>query len=297
MSDVKQATIYRILSALVALPLYTFTIVTEAAWRLPLLGCSLIVTLASLWEFYRITDKGEQGRAFMVPGMIGAVAVNALMYWYAFGATLGTACTLPAFDARLVMGLVAVAVALVLVLQMFTRPLAGAAYSTGVTVLGLVFIVLFFSHIMLMKTLPNGVFYILLLNIVVMINDSAAYFGGVFLGKHKTGFAVSPNKSWEGYAFGLVFSIVAMIVTVEIHTALYGTRLFHPIESVIVGALLSVFGNFGDLAESAFKRDGSIKDSGSIIPGHGGMWDVFDALIFTMPLFYYYLVLRGASLV
>jgi len=64
---------------------------------------------------------------------------------------------------------------------------------------------------------------------------------------------------------------------------------------VLLGVALSVLGNLGDLIESAVKRDGSIKDSGSIIPGHGGMWDVFDALIFSMPLFYYYLMLKGVA--
>jgi len=74
-----------------------------------------------------------------------------------------------------------------------------------------------------------------------------------------------------------------------------GVQLFSMIEAAVAGIFLSILGHIGDLVESAIKRDGSIKDSGSIIPGHGGMWDAFDALIFTYPLFYYFLILKGVS--
>ena len=65
------------------------------------------------------------------------------------------------------------------------------------------------------------------------------------------------------------------------------------LECTILGIVISILANVGDLIESAVKRDGGFKDSGSIIPGHGGMWDVFDATIFALPLFYYYLVFKG----
>ena len=67
------------------------------------------------------------------------------------------------------------------------------------------------------------------------------------------------------------------------------------VEAAIVGGFLSLLGNIGDLIESAVKRDGNIKDSGTIIPGHGGMWDTFDAIILSLPIFYYYLILTGVN--
>jgi phosphatidate cytidylyltransferase len=85
------------------------------------------------------------------------------------------------------------------------------------------------------------------------------------------------------------------MVTNQVYVSFFNRTLFGPAEAAIVGAFLGVLGSVGDLVESAVKRDSKAKDSGSIIPGHGGMWDVFDALIFTMPLFYYYLVARGVS--
>ena len=295
MTEIQKATIKRILSAVVALPVYVFTIMTDLGQSIPMLVCSLIVTLACLFEYYSITDRGEEGRAFIKTGMAFAVAVNLIMYLFAFGKLYGYSRYIPPFDARVVLGVIALFMAVMMALQLFTRPLRGAAYSMGVTLFGVVYIAFFFSHIILLKSLADGVYYIILLNIVVMLNDTMAYFGGVLFGRHKTGFPVSPNKSWEGYFSGLLFSVLAMVITNEAYATFFDRRLFGMVEAVLLGVALSVLGNLGDLIESAVKRDGSIKDSGSIIPGHGGMWDVFDALIFSMPLFYYYLMLKGVA--
>ena len=143
-----------------------------------------------------------------------------------------------------------------------------------------------------MKALKDGFLYILILNIVIMMNDTAAYFGGVLFGKHKLNFPVSPNKSWEGYFSGLFFSIIAMIAVNAAYGLLLDKYLFSTTECIAAGAFLSLLGHIGDLAESAVKRDAEKKDSGAFFPGHGGMWDIFDALIFASPFFYYYLILR-----
>lgn len=295
MSDVKKATLMRVMSAAVALPVYVVTIVTDWFQSVPIVICSLIVTLACLYEYYQITDRGDEGRAFRAPGMAFAVALNLLMYVFAYGKLYGYGRYIHVFDARIIGAFVVLLLSLVLTLQLFTRPIRGASYSLGVTLFGVLYIVFSFSHIILLKALADGVYYIVILNIVVMLNDSMAYFGGVFFGRHKTGFPVSPNKSWEGYFSGLLFSVLAMVITNQAYIYFFDRRLFGMVESVFIGIALSVLGNLGDLVESAVKRDGSIKDSGSIIPGHGGMWDVFDALIFSTPFFYYYLILKGVA--
>ena len=295
MSDVKKNTLIRVLSAVVALPVYVFTIVTDLGQAIPILICSLIVTLACLYEYYCLTERGEEGSPFMKTGMAFAVVINIVMYLFAFGKLYGYSRYISIFDARVVMFVMTLFLSVILVLQLFTRPLKGAAYSLGVTLFGLAYIVFSFSHIILMKALVNGVYYIIILNVVVMLNDTFALFGGILFGKHKTGFPVSPNKSWEGYFSGLLFSVLAMVITNQVFISFFERNLFGIIEAVILGIVLSVAGNLGDLVESAIKRDGSTKDSGSIIPGHGGMWDVFDALIFSYPLFYYYLILKGVA--
>ncbi len=289
MSDVKKATLIRILSAVVALPVYVLCLYTDRFYSLPVLVVSSVITLVCLYEYYQIAWKDEDNRAYMPFGFAAGFAVNVLMYLYAFGGLR----FVRNFDARALMLVVTVFIAALLIYQVFARPLKGGIYSTAVTVFGLVYLVLFFSHAILIKSLNNGFLYLLVLNIVVMINDTAAYFGGVLAGKHKTNFAASPNKSWEGYFCGLLFSVLAMVIANQVIISTSGIALFSHAEAVILGSVLSVLGHIGDLVESAIKRDGAIKDSGSIIPGHGGMWDVFDALILTTPVFYYYLVLRG----
>lgn len=289
MSDVKKATLTRIMSAVVALPVYLFCLYADRPYYIPIFVVSLIITLVCLHEYYQISRRDEDQRPYVAFGFAAALAVNALMYFYAFGGLR----FVRAFDARALFIVLTLFTAALLVYQVFWRPLKGGIYSLAVTVFGVIYIAVFFSHIILIKALPSGWYYLLMLNIVVMINDTMAYFGGVLFGKHKTNFPASPNKSWEGYFSGLLFSVLAMVITNQVFINFYGVTLFSMMESVFLGIALSVLGHTGDLVESAIKRDGAIKDSGSIIPGHGGMWDVFDALIFTMPLFYYYLVIRG----
>ncbi len=293
-NDFKTSFLYRILTAIVALPVYLFAIGTDYFYSFPVLIASLVITLMSLYEFYKLSNKGDQGRPFVLFGMTAGALVNFVMYYFAFGYFGKTGCV-SAFDARLFFMAVCLFLGVVLIAQLFFRPIKGGIYSLSATVFGVIYIVFFFSHIILMKALQDGFLYILILNIVVILNDTAAYFGGSLFGKHKMKFPVSPNKSWEGYFSGLVISIIAMVVTNEVFAAFLNKALFSFTESLVLGVLLSIFGNLGDLIESGIKRDASIKDSGSLLPGHGGMWDVFDALIFTMPFFYYYLVLKGVS--
>jgi phosphatidate cytidylyltransferase len=292
MTDVTKATLIRIVSALIMVPVYLLLIVTDWLRSTPILVCSVVITLVCLYEYYAITDRGEEGRPFVAAGMAFAVALNVVMYCFAFGGLYGYGRNVFFWMAG---GIVALFLICALVLQLFTRPLKGAAYSLGVTLFGLVYIVFSFSHIILLKSLENGAYYIIIASIVVILNDSAAYFGGILMGRHKTKFPVSPNKSWEGYFSGLVIGVLSMVITNYVYAYFFNKFLFGPLETVILGIALSLLGNLGDLAESAIKRDGAIKDSGRIVPGHGGLWDVVDAMILTFPLFYYYLIIKGVS--
>lgn len=285
----------RILSAIIGLPAYVFMFTTDSLMYIPILAASTIISLVCLYEFYQICDRGEGRRPFFVAGMVLGGLVNILMYLFAFGKVFGYASLVPPFDARFLLALIVAVMTILFAVQIFQRPIEGGIYSMAVTIFGVVFIVFSFSHIILMKALKDGFYYIFILSLVVMINDSGAYFGGVTFGKHKANLKVSPNKSWEGYFSGLLASILGMMVTSLIFESFCGKNLFTMVEAALLGIGLSVIGNIGDLIESAIKRDGAIKDSGSLIPGHGGIWDVFDSLIVTMPFFYYYLVLKGVQ--
>ncbi len=121
-------------------------------------------------------------------------------------------------------------------------------------------------------------------------SDTGAYFAGRFFGKHKMAPTVSPKKTWEGFAGGVVAAMgVACLVKYIFDTYVPGGDLikFTYWGCLLLGAAISMVGSVGDLIESLIKRDADIKDSGWIIPGHGGMLDRVDALLFTFPLTYY----------
>ena len=120
--------------------------------------------------------------------------------------------------------------------------------------------------------------------LLVWANDTFAYFAGSLLGKHKIAPETSPKKSWEGFAGGLVFALVTAYVLSGFYFSL------NPVQWMVVASLVVVFGTLGDFFESWLKRQAGVKDSGSLMPGHGGFLDRFDALIFCLPFVTIYLM-------
>jgi phosphatidate cytidylyltransferase len=118
----------------------------------------------------------------------------------------------------------------------------------------------------------------------IWLCDTAAYFVGSTLGKHHLFKSVSPNKTWEGAVAGFIFSIITMIVAK--YLVLGYLSILH---AAILGILIGIFGQLGDLIESRFKRDANVKDSSKLIPGHGGAYDRFDSLVYVSPIVYLYI--------
>ena len=119
--------------------------------------------------------------------------------------------------------------------------------------------------------------------LLIWVNDSAAYFVGSKLGKRKLSPTISPKKTWEGFFGGLFFTMLtAGIIS-------YVSDFWHLKSVLILGALVASFGTMGDLIESMFKRFAKVKDSGQIMPGHGGLLDRFDGFFFMIPIVYFYL--------
>ena len=114
--------------------------------------------------------------------------------------------------------------------------------------------------------------------------DTAAYFVGSAVGKHKLFPSVSPGKTWEGAVAGFLGAVAVMVL---------GRELFLPYltltDGILLGVIVGTIGQMGDLIESKFKRDAGIKDSSALIPGHGGMYDRFDSLVFVAPFVYLYI--------
>ena len=124
--------------------------------------------------------------------------------------------------------------------------------------------------------------------ILIWSSDTGAYFSGVTFGKRKLFKSISPKKSWEGFVGGLMLSIVASLILF-----VYFPMLSR-IDWIMLSLIIVISGAFGDLVESMFKRSAQVKDSGSILPGHGGVLDRFDALFCSAPFVFLYLLFTRA---
>ena len=193
-----------------------------------------------------------------------------------------------------VVGLFTIFVLVVLLLttiELF-RNKSSAVLNISTALLGIFYIGLFSSSLISLREIypdidglyNRGGFIVISLLASIWICDSAAYFIGTAFGRHKLFPRISPNKSWEGAVAGLVFAVITMIAAKFIVLDFLSLR-----STIIIGILIGIFGQIGDLVESMFKRDVDVKDSSNIIPGHGGVFDRFDSLLFTSPVIWLYL--------
>lgn len=127
--------------------------------------------------------------------------------------------------------------------------------------------------------------FLLALFILVWMNDVFAYLVGTTLGKHKLSQKLSPKKTWEGSVGGIIFTLIAAWIFSMIVPELT------LVQWLAFGLIVSVTANFGDLAESMLKRSAGVKDSGKLFPGHGGVLDRFDAVLFATPFVFFFLFL------
>ena len=171
------------------------------------------------------------------------------------------------------------------------KPLEDSLPSSAVAVLATTYVgMLTGSLIRLRNDFPEGWKLVFFLLLVVWLGDSGAYYFGKSFGKHKLSPRISPKKTVEGLIGGIVTSVVAAIV---IHFTFF--KSFPLVHAILAGVLLSFAGVVGDLAESMWKRSADVKDSGTLLPGHGGFLDRFDSILFTAPILYCYwtLIVRG----
>ncbi len=164
------------------------------------------------------------------------------------------------------------------------NPLANISYTlTGILYISLPITLFnkfafFFSHDYTFQIILG--FFILL-----WVNDTAAYIFGISFGKHRLFERISPKKSWEGFIGGSIITVIASFLLGRIFTGLSRT------DWIITGLIISICGVLGDLVESMFKRAAKVKDSGKILPGHGGMLDRFDSVLLSSPFVFAYLML------
>ena len=257
--------LYRILSALVGIP-----VILLSVWYggLSLSAVLLIVVTIGVIEMCRLWE-GLNIRVW-IPGAI----IGGFLYVVAAYSANGLM-----FELALFLSLIVSIVYLIAAYPSFSLTDLAATVFTPLYTGWLL------AYLVHLRQLPNGFWWVLLVLVCTWSTDTFAYFVGVNLGRHKLAPVVSPNKSVEGSLGGVAGSVVAAIIMGLVKHQL---PVWH---FIVIGLLVGVIGQAGDLLESAFKRMAGIKDSGKLIPGHGGVLDRFDSLYLTAPVLYYYLKL------
>lgn len=165
------------------------------------------------------------------------------------------------------------------------RDIAKASQELSLVATAYLYVPFLLAHLLMIRLLPQGSSWLLLIMLIVMTNDSAAYYVGSLCGRRKLYEAVSPKKSIEGALGGLAGSLGGTLL------AKYS---FFPqlsiFDAVATALVIGMVGQIGDLFESLLKRSFGVKDSGTIFPGHGGVLDRMDSIIFAAPVTYYYAV-------
>jgi phosphatidate cytidylyltransferase len=179
-----------------------------------------------------------------------------------------------------------------LVLAFFLKVLAdtraAATIAISGTVMGTIWIGIGLGFLIVLRELPDhGRLALITVLVAVWAGDTFAYFGGRLLGRHKLAPSTSPGKTWEGLVFGTAATIFVTFV------ALYKQHFLTIGQSVVLGVVIATAGPIGDLFESLLKRDAEVKDSGTLLGGHGGMLDRLDAFLFAAPAAYYCLAAFG----
>jgi phosphatidate cytidylyltransferase len=160
--------------------------------------------------------------------------------------------------------------------------------SISATVMGTVWIGCGLSFMLLLRDLPlHGRLATFTVVLAIWAGDTFAYFGGRLLGRHRMAPNTSPGKTWEGFAFGTAATVFVAFV------ALYKSDFLTIGESLVLGAVIAVSAPLGDLYESMLKRDAGVKDTGTLLGGHGGVLDRIDALLFAAPAAYFCIVAFG----
>ncbi len=226
-----------------------------------------VVTAIALFEYFTIITA-SQGRAYRTIGIF--FGLFPLLGAYFNRVDTMSAATVFAF------------ILLLALIILRSRFLENPYEVMSSFAFGVIFVGFFAAHIVLIMGLPKGPFWLVMLTAVTIASDSSAYYSGCYLGKNKLCPAISPGKTVEGLVGGLIGGcIAALIVKFLFFEKLILWQL------IPVALFLSGIGVFGDLTESIFKRAEGIKDSGSLLPGHGGILDRVDSLLPAAPVFFY----------
>lgn len=232
----------------------------------------LLLLVVGILEFYRLVKSTE-----LSPNIPAGLMLSSAVYGLAF--------SLLVYNKSLQNALLLVPIVLVVFVAELYRKSSTPFQNIAITLLAVCYVGFPFSFYLALGFMGASFSFILPLSLLLLIwaNDSGAYVFGITLGKHRLFERHSPKKSWEGFMGGI---LVSGLVAWMLSRYVYAISLTH---WLVLAVLVGVAGTLGDLVESMFKRSLNIKDSGSFLPGHGGLLDRFDSLIFAAPLVYIYL--------
>jgi phosphatidate cytidylyltransferase len=269
----RPALLKRVASTVVLLPLFLLIVVKAPDW---IFNALVVATsAAALWELTRMLQRAERP-IYRRLAVVAGTAVTAAFAWHMSGPF-----ALPAFTA-------AVAVGAILTAPVWRGTITSDA--TATTLLAVMYIGWLLGYAILLHASPHGDDLTLFLVGITWVGETTAYLVGSTIGRHKLAPVVSPRKTVEG----AVAQVIASVLTaVALRAWLLPSCGLHV--AVAGGMLLGITGQVGDLAESAIKRSVGTKESGGLIPGHGGVLDRIDSLLFNLPAFYYFWLAMGCA--
>jgi phosphatidate cytidylyltransferase len=256
-------------------------------WMITLFA-ALIAELAA-YEYLRLASAGAQsnGGTLRIP-----------IWWMALGTALAFVVTLSDFPVEAQLPVLSALTLALFAWNGFRAPLTQVLSDTAQGLFGLIWIAYPLTLIPMLWKQEDGVALVIFLMVSVWAGDIAALYIGRAFGKHKLAPRLSPGKTWEGSAASIVGTLLAVGVLVVVSNSLTsrGNTILHISEplwqTLILAAILNVAAQIGDLLESAVKRGAGVKDSGAILPGHGGVLDRIDALLVATPVLWFALLLK-----
>jgi len=234
----------------------------------------MTVTVLGLYEFFTMLEK--KGISIFKYFGIGMGAVIPASILFKFELTRGWELLF-----------IVVALLFLIIMQFKRRENRGAVVGISTTIFGILYVAWFFSFLVRIRLLPGGTGYVIAVLMITKLGDIGAYLVGTRFGKTPLIPRISPKKSVEGAFGGLAFSILGAMLSKRLMP-----ESFSFLHLALIGVCMGILAQLGDLSESLIKRDCDIKDSSSVIPGFGGILDTIDSLLFTAPVFYFYITLK-----
>ena len=270
----------RVLVALIGVPLLLFIYAGESFFRINLYGLPMLIFTnlvigVGIYEFYKMV-KVLGKEVYDKFGIIVALIIPNLVYFSNRSSYL---------EQKLITVVLIIATIFMLTYRVFKNQIKGSLEKVSYTLLGIIYVSVFFSQIINLYFL--GAVFPLILQVLVWVSDTSAGIVGVAIGRKffKNGFTeISPKKSVEGALGSVIFTGLAFVLIVVLYIEkINGATGGEVFLSFIIGAIISVVAQIGDLIESLFKRECGVKDSGTILMGHGGVLDRFDSMILVLP--------------